>query len=57
MLRRFCGVCGNAIWSQVADGTCYVKAPVIPGALHKQPTMAIYQQNLPAWSADIKTDK
>jgi hypothetical protein len=55
MLRHFCGNCGCAMWSQVADGTCFVKAPVIPGAISKTPGGLLYEHRLPEWAGGIKT--
>jgi hypothetical protein len=55
VLRQFCDTCGNALWSEIVDGTLLVKAPVIPGALEREPDKQIYAKNLPAWADGVKT--
>ncbi|KAF3014296.1 hypothetical protein E8E14_012191 [Neopestalotiopsis sp. 37M] len=54
VLRHFCDTCGNAVYTQAVDGTCYVKAPVMKG-LHNDPVAHIFTRNLPAWAEDVKT--
>ncbi|KAK8133661.1 hypothetical protein PG984_005673 [Apiospora sp. TS-2023a] len=53
--RRFCGRCGSGIYSEIEDGTCFVKAPIVEGALDNQPVAHIFTRNLPGWAKDSKT--
>lgn len=53
-LRHFCGVCGNAIFTQTVDGTLYVKGPVM-NSLNNEPVAHIFTRNLPAWAENVKT--
>ncbi|KAI0120727.1 Mss4-like protein [Xylariales sp. AK1849] len=53
--RYFCDTCGNAIYTQAVDGTVFVKAPVIKGAIDGDPSLHIFTRNLPAWADGAKT--
>lgn len=55
ILRQFCDTCGNALWSEMVDGTLIVKAAVIPGALDIEPDKHIFAKNLPIWADGVKT--
>ncbi|KAI1854326.1 hypothetical protein JX265_012495 [Neoarthrinium moseri] len=55
VFRHFCDTCGNAIYTLAADGTCFVKAPVLKGALHNDPVAHIFTRNLPTWAEGVKT--
>ncbi|KAH8662329.1 Mss4-like protein [Xylariales sp. PMI_506] len=51
--RYFCDTCGNAIFSQIQDGTIFLKAPVLEGALDGTPDLHIFTRNLPAWAEGV----
>ncbi|KAK8039480.1 Mss4-like protein [Apiospora rasikravindrae] len=55
VLRRFCGRCGSGIYSEIEDGNCFVKAPIMEGGLEPQPVAHIFTRNLPEWAQGSKT--
>ncbi|KAK8094832.1 hypothetical protein PG997_001517 [Apiospora hydei] len=55
VLRRFCGRCGSGIYSEIEDGNCFVKAPIMEGGVEPQPVAHIFTRNLPEWAQGNKT--
>jgi hypothetical protein len=55
VFRYFCDTCGNAVYTQSADGTFFVKAGLIEGGLQTEPVAHGFIENLPAWADGVKT--
>ncbi|KAK8862715.1 GFA family protein [Apiospora arundinis] len=54
VLRRFCGRCGSAIYSE-AEAGIFVKAPMMEGGLDVQPAAHVFARNLPGWAQSANT--